>query len=82
MVLCPHSNVIRTQLADLPPELLTQANLSVWLEDLGPHLLDAIQEIIDDPAGFQNYTTFESGKPLPEQIDLRLRLLNRLLEGQ
>lgn len=81
-IVCPYSNVIRAAVADLPPELLEHADLSVWLEDLGPHLLDAIREIIADPVGFENYAAFESGRPLPEQIDLRLRLLNELLASQ
>jgi hypothetical protein len=81
-VFCYHSNVIRTQLADLPPELLADSELGVWLEDLGPHLLDAIQAIISDPSGFENYTTFEGTKPLAERIDLRLRLLNTLLANR
>lgn len=81
-LLCPHSNVIRTQLADLPPELLADATLGVWLEDLAAHLLEAIREIIVDPVGFQNFTVFERERSFAERIDLRLRLLNRLLEAR
>jgi hypothetical protein len=32
--------------------------------------------------GFQNFTVFERERSFAERIDLRLRLLNRLLEAR
>lgn len=73
--------VIRAQLADLPAGLLSQSLLNTWLEDLSPHLLDAIRTILRNEQAFENYLEFEGTRSLPEQIDLRLRLLNQLLGG-
>lgn len=71
--------VLRTQLADLPSGLLGDQHLSSWLDELSPHLLEAVDAIVGDEAAVQNYLTFEGQRPLAEQVDLRLRLLNRLL---
>lgn len=71
--------VLRTQLADLPSGLLGDQHLSGWLDELSPNLLEAVDAIVGDEAAVQNYLTFEGQRPLAERVDLRLRLLNRLL---
>lgn len=76
-----HAQVIRAQLADLPAGLLSQPLLNTWLKDLSPHLLNAIRRILRNEAAYENYLGLDGTRSLPEQIDMRLRLLNQLLGG-
>jgi hypothetical protein len=76
------AGVIRAKLADLPAGLLSQSLLNTWLQDLSPHLLDAIRTILRNEEAYETYLGFEGTRSLPEQIDLRLRLLNQLLGSE
>ena len=72
---------IRVELATLPEGLVADARLGEWLEELGPNLLEAIREIVNDEVSVNNLIAFEEEQNLStaQRIDVRLRALNRLL---
>jgi hypothetical protein len=74
-------DAIRVELATLPDGLVGDARFGEWLQELGPNLLEAIREIVNDEASVNNLIAFEEQQSMStaQRIDVRLRALNRLL---
>jgi hypothetical protein len=72
---------IRVELATLPEGLVGDARFGEWLQELGPNLLEAIREIVNDEVSVNNLIAFEEQQNMSaaQRIDVRLRALNRLL---